>query len=43
MDGGMVNAAKHLLSSGLLPKDVAKNLGVSVPTMYRWVPATARG
>ncbi|MGS6181047.1 recombinase family protein, partial [Enterobacter sichuanensis] len=22
------------------PKDVAKNLGVSLPTLYRWVPAS---
>jgi DNA invertase Pin-like site-specific DNA recombinase len=22
------------------PREVAKNLGVSVPTLYRWVPAT---
>ncbi|MDQ7856383.1 recombinase family protein, partial [Klebsiella michiganensis] len=21
-------------------KDVAKNLGVSIPTLYRWVPAS---
>ncbi|MDR1063236.1 MAG: recombinase family protein, partial [Azoarcus sp.] len=24
------------------PKDVAKNLGVSIPTLYRWVPASAQ-
>jgi DNA invertase Pin-like site-specific DNA recombinase len=42
MDAGKVDAAKHLLNSGVLPKDVAKNLGVSVPTLYRWVPAAAR-
>jgi transposase len=42
MDSGKVEAAKRLLSSGALPKDVAKNLGVSVPTLYRWVPATAK-
>ena len=23
------------------PRDVAKNLGVSVPTLYRWIPAAA--
>ena len=22
------------------PKDVAQNLGISVPTLYRWVPAS---
>nr|WP_270037601.1 hypothetical protein [Klebsiella pneumoniae] len=24
----------------MAPKDVAKNLGVSIPTLYRWVPAS---
>ncbi|MDP1575132.1 MAG: recombinase family protein, partial [Coxiellaceae bacterium] len=28
--------------SGILPKDVAKNLGVSVPTLYRWIPASEK-
>ena len=42
MDAGKIEAAKQLLSSGTLPKEVAKNLGVSIPTLYRWVPATAR-
>jgi transposase len=42
MDAGKIEAAKQLLSSGALPKEVAKNLGVSIPTLYRWVPATAR-
>lgn len=23
------------------PKDVAKNLGASIPTLYRWIPASA--
>ena len=31
---------KKLLASGVPPKDVAKNLGVSIPTLYRWVPAS---
>ena len=35
-------SAKKLLASGVPPKDVAKNLGVSVPTLYRWVPASAQ-
>ncbi|WP_146750684.1 helix-turn-helix domain-containing protein, partial [Burkholderia pseudomallei] len=35
-------SAKRLLASGVPPKDVAKNLGVSVPTLYRWVPASAQ-
>lgn len=35
-----VEAAKKLLASGIPPRDVAKNLGVSVPTLYRWLPAS---
>ena len=42
MDAGKVEAAKHLLGSGVVPKDVAKSLGVSIPTLYRWVPASSR-
>ena len=33
-------SAKKLLESGVLPKDVAKDLGVSLATLYRWIPAT---
>ena len=33
-------SAKKLLAAGALPKDVAKDLGVSIATLYRWVPAT---
>jgi len=40
MDSGKVEAAKRLLGSGIVPKDVAKSLGVSIPTLYRWVPAS---
>ncbi|MDR3086476.1 MAG: helix-turn-helix domain-containing protein, partial [Azoarcus sp.] len=29
-------------ASGMPPKDVARNLGVSIPTLYRWVPASAQ-
>lgn len=35
-------SAKKLLASGVPPKDVAKNLGVSIPTLYRWVLASAQ-
>jgi DNA invertase Pin-like site-specific DNA recombinase len=42
MTDSKVASAKKLLASGVPPKDVAKNLGVSVPTLYRWVPASAR-
>ncbi len=33
-------SAKKLLNSGAHPKDVAKDLGVSIATLYRWIPAT---
>lgn len=42
MDAGKVEAAKRLFSTGALAKDVAKSLGVSVPTLYRWLPASTR-
>ena len=41
MTESKIESAKKLLASGVPPKDVAKNLGVSVPTLYRWVPASA--
>jgi DNA invertase Pin-like site-specific DNA recombinase len=31
-------SAKKLLAAGTPPKDVANHLGVSVPTLYRWIP-----
>ena len=42
MTDSKIASAKSLLASGVLPNDVAKNLGVSVPTLYRWVPASSR-
>jgi transposase len=30
-----------MLASGIAPRDVAANLGVSIPTLYRWVPASS--
>ena len=39
MTPGKVEAAKNLLSQGMPPRDVARNLGVSIPTLYRWCPA----
>lgn len=40
MTDSKIEAAKKLLAGGVPPRDVAKNLGVSVPTLYRWIPAT---
>jgi DNA invertase Pin-like site-specific DNA recombinase len=39
MTDSKIQSAKKLLSNGIPPKEVAKNLGVSVPTLYRWIPA----
>lgn len=35
-----VEAAKKLLADGSTPKNVAEIVGVSVPTLYRWLPAS---
>ena len=40
MTESKVKAAKKLLASGVPARDVASNLGVSIPTLYRWVPAS---
>jgi DNA invertase Pin-like site-specific DNA recombinase len=42
MTAGKMESARKLLRSGMAPRDVAQNLGVSIPTLYRWVPATSR-
>ena len=39
MTESKIASAKKLLANGVPPRDVAKNLGVSVPTLYRWIPA----
>ena len=41
MTDSKIESAKQLLAHGVPPHDVAKNLGVSVPTLYRWVPASS--
>lgn len=41
MTESKIEAAKKLLTSGIPPKDIAKNLGVFVPTLYRWIPASS--
>ena len=42
MTDSKVDAAKTLLASGVPPRDIAKNLGISVPTLYRWIPASVK-
>jgi len=42
MTEGKVVAARRLLGSGTPPREVAQLLGVSVPTLYRWLPAASQ-
>jgi DNA invertase Pin-like site-specific DNA recombinase len=43
MTASKIDAARKLLDSGVPPRDVASNLGVSIPTLYRWLPASSVG
>ena len=36
-----IESARKLLANGMPPRDVALNLNVSIPTLYRWIPAAA--
>lgn len=40
MTDSKIESAKKLLANGIPPREVAKNLGISVPTLYRWIPAS---
>jgi DNA invertase Pin-like site-specific DNA recombinase len=40
MTDSKIESAKQLLAKGIPPREVASNLGVSVPTLYRWVPGS---
>ena len=42
MTDSKLQSAKRLLADGVPPKDVANDLGVSIPTLYRWLPASER-
>ena len=42
MTAGKIESARRLLETGMPAKDVARSLGVSVPTLYRWLPASKR-
>jgi len=41
MTDSKIESAKKLLANGVPPKEVAENLGISIPTLYRWLPASA--
>lgn len=40
MTESKLTSAKKLLASGVHSRDVAKDLGISLATLYRWIPAT---
>lgn len=40
MTESKIESARKLIANGVSPCDVAKNLCVSVPTLYRWLPAS---
>lgn len=40
MTDSKIESANKLLANGVPPRDIAKNLGISVPTLYRWIPAS---
>jgi DNA invertase Pin-like site-specific DNA recombinase len=42
MTGSKIQSGKTLLKNGVPPQEVARNLGVSIPTFYRWLPASER-
>ena len=42
MTPSKIESAQQLLGNGMPPREVAKNLGVSIPTLYRWVPTSSR-
>lgn len=42
MTDSKIALARQLLEGGAALKDVVHDLGVSVPTLYRWLPASAR-
>jgi len=39
MTDSKIKSARKLLASGHTPKDVAHDLGISLATLYRWIPA----
>jgi len=39
MTESKIKSAKKLLAGGMPPRDVANDLGISIATLYRWIPA----
>ncbi len=41
MTDSKIRSAQRLLKSGVLPREVSEDLGISLATLYRWIPAAA--
>lgn len=41
MTESKIKSARKLLASGHAPKDVSHDLGISIATLYRWIPEAA--
>lgn len=41
MTDSKIKSARTLLIGGHAPKDVAHDLGISIATLYRWIPEAA--
>lgn len=42
MTPSKIKSAKNLLKNGLPHREVAENLGISIPTLYRWCPVNEK-
>ena len=42
MNDSKLTATKRFMQEGTSPREVTKNLGVSIPMLYRWLPASQR-
>ena len=40
MTNSKLESAKKLLTGGSSHKEIAKDLGLSIPTLYRWLPTS---
>jgi DNA invertase Pin-like site-specific DNA recombinase len=41
MTDNKIRSAKRLLGTDMLPREVADDLGISLATLYRWIPGAA--